>query len=64
MRFAQARKPLPCAPPLIPCLREAPTFLLLRGLRGLIFLRGLRVSLAFLLTCRQSSLAVTAGQPA
>ena len=35
-----ARKPLRCAPHLIPCLRAAPIFLLLRGLRDLIFLRA------------------------
>jgi hypothetical protein len=45
------------------CLREAPKFLLLRALRDFIFLRVLRVILTFLLTCRQSSPAVTAGQP-
>jgi hypothetical protein len=64
MRLAQARKLLRSTQPLIPCLREAPKFVLLRALRGFSFLRELRVILAFWLTCRQSSPAVTAGQPA
>ncbi len=64
MRFARASKLLRCAQSLIYCLREAPKFMLLRALRGFVFLRDLRVILTLLLACRQSRLAVSAGHPA
>jgi hypothetical protein len=59
MRLAQERRLPCCASCLIFCLRDAPKFSLLCGLRGVIFLRVLRVILSFLLNCHQSSPAVT-----